>query len=167
MEILHKEKCSRKVSHTISEISSDESSLIDLKKIPSHMPCLLKGTGTAQHPPFRSGYGGVWIGWPESSKQAVGKRTRTIWSPPLGPLETGSQVFPSVHWAPLGAWRKALTAPSLHPTTASVSLYYTVVRPSQTLHLSLVLNPLILDFVIHFLPRVVKTIKPRNCTVYM
>ena len=37
----------------------------------------------------------------------------------------------------------------------------------DTVHLSLVLNPFILDFALHFLRRVAETRKPRNCTVYM
>lgn len=43
------------------------------------------------------------------------------------------------------------TAVSMHSATTSVSLYNTVVRPMHTFHLSLVLKPFILDFVIHFL----------------
>ena len=38
---------------------------------------------------------------------------------------------------------------------------------TDIVHLSLVLNPFILDFGLHFLRRVAETRKPRNCTVYM
>lgn len=61
---------------------------------------------------------------------------------------------PSLHTGTLyTTWilSNGFTVVSMHSATTSVSLYNTVVRPMHIFHLSLVLNPFILDFVIHFL----------------